>query len=178
MKIFRLTAAELKKIFLRPSIFIMIGLLVIVSFISLLTFSPVPRKNVQIEIKGNTVSEIYAKFNSANENDINKITFDKILENKKNEILSFLVPDLSLSDMQTYFNSTVKVKYEQMYRAIEKSNESSFNGDECNKTIGEYKQIVSELSNKIKTSLFNSKKYYINKQDYEKALAVIDKHIS
>ena len=63
MKIFRLVNAELRKIFLRPTIFIMVALLVLCSFISLLAFNPDKRStDSTINAEGSTVSAIYNNF--------------------------------------------------------------------------------------------------------------------
>lgn len=64
---FKLFKGELKKIFLRPSIFIMTALLAIIITFSYYFYQPMSRVNTSIQINGSSVMEIYDKFNSGND---------------------------------------------------------------------------------------------------------------
>lgn len=64
---FKLFKGELKKIFLKPSLFVITILLAIVITFSYYFYMPSSRTNTEVEIKGGSVSEIYVKFNSGND---------------------------------------------------------------------------------------------------------------
>ena len=64
---FKLFKGELKKIFLRPSIFIMTALLAIIITFSYYFYQPMSRVNTSIQINASSVMEIYDKFNSGND---------------------------------------------------------------------------------------------------------------
>ncbi len=61
---YRLFKGELKKIFLKPSLFIMTALLAIVITFSYYFYLPNGRTDTNVQIKGETVSEIFDKFTS------------------------------------------------------------------------------------------------------------------
>ena len=61
---YRLFKGELKKIFLKPSLFIMTALLAIVITFSYYFYLPNGRTDTNVQIKGETVNEIYDKFTS------------------------------------------------------------------------------------------------------------------
>ncbi|MBQ8749027.1 MAG: ABC transporter permease [Clostridia bacterium] len=61
---FKLFKGELKKILLKPSLFVMTALLAIVITFSYYFYMPNGRTNSEIQIEGTTVTEIYDKFNS------------------------------------------------------------------------------------------------------------------
>ena len=63
---FKLFKAELKKILLRPSIFIMTGVLAVVLVFSYGIFKPAERVSSRVEISDTTVSKVANKFFSTN----------------------------------------------------------------------------------------------------------------
>ena len=63
MGIFRLFRGELKKIFLKPGIFIMSGLLILVLALAPKFFTPNNKTDISsIQFSGNTVSETFLDF--------------------------------------------------------------------------------------------------------------------
>ncbi len=62
MGIFRLTKGELKKVFLKPGIFVVTALLVVVLTLSALLFKPATRQNSSlVNIPGSTIGQMYDK---------------------------------------------------------------------------------------------------------------------
>lgn len=79
MGLFRLIKGELKKIFLKPGIFVVTALLVVVLIFSATLFRPSERNLPTISVSGRTVSQVYDNsFGSTDENNLNS----------KNNILS------------------------------------------------------------------------------------------
>ncbi|MGN1227589.1 MAG: ABC transporter permease [Christensenellales bacterium] len=64
---FKLIKGELKKIFLKPSLFVITALLAIVITFSYYFYMPTGRSDTNIIIEGTTVTEIYDKFNSGSD---------------------------------------------------------------------------------------------------------------
>lgn len=72
MGIFRLIKGELKKIFLKPGIFVVTTLLVVVLAFSATLFSPGERNMPSIAVSGKTVSQVYDNsFGSSDESNLN-----------------------------------------------------------------------------------------------------------
>lgn len=101
MKILKLAKAEVKKIFLRPIIFIvflaLIGTLVVLT----LNFKPIPRTETKITAQGLNIQSAYNAFlNETNKN--GKTQIEKILIDQRDEILEFLTKIESGSQLQQF----------------------------------------------------------------------------
>lgn len=104
MKVFRLVNAELRKIFLRPTIFVMIALLVLCSFVSLLAFNPDKRaSDSAVNTQGSTVSAIYTNFmqNSSSSSFTTKYDLDNKLETALNSVYVFTQTDSVLVELKS-----------------------------------------------------------------------------
>ncbi|MBE5738422.1 MAG: hypothetical protein E7354_01630 [Clostridiales bacterium] len=123
---FRLTSAEFKKIFKRPSIFIMAILLVIAVFISLYTFNPNSRVDNTVDYSLDNSLQYYTTFYSGS------------TEQTKSDIdNSFLATDEIINYYKLYNdrNSKLNSYYNDIYSAIRK--------------------VESETSAQLKASKFN-----------------------
>ncbi len=90
MKFFKLTWAEIKKILLKPTFYILIGCLFVAIIISSFMFSPSSRKNYDIMLSGNSLSSLNTNFNSQNTAVIDgKANLNKKVDEKFNEIENF-----------------------------------------------------------------------------------------
>ncbi|MGN1162843.1 MAG: ABC transporter permease [Christensenellales bacterium] len=124
MKIFRLVNAELRKIFLRPTIFIMIALLVLCSFISLIAFNPDKRTtDSSINAEGATVSAIYNNFmqTSSSTTHTTKFDLDNKLDAALSSVYSFTQTDDALIELTNIAgeNQTAQLDYHNLIIALE-----------------------------------------------------------
>lgn len=124
MKIFRLVNAELRKIFLRPTIFIMVALLVLCSFISLLAFNPDKRAtDSTINAEGATVSAIYNNFmqSTPSTSYTTKLDLDNKLESALQYNYSFTQTDSALTELKNIAgeNQTAQRDYHNLEIALE-----------------------------------------------------------
>lgn len=97
MGIFKLTKGELKKIFLKPGIFVITAILVLVLTISAFIFNVNSREDNLVNIEGSTIAQMYDKSfgSSKNFESLSKLNLDKkmessqtIIEFYKNELLN------------------------------------------------------------------------------------------
>ncbi len=129
---FRLTRAEFKKIFKRPSVFIMAVILVIAIFVSLYTFNPTTRVDNTVDYNQTTSLEYYNVFiNGATENTKTNIDqkFDEVdqtinyykLYNDRNSALSSYYNDIlsSVTLLEGASLETKTEKYNQVKDALE-----------------------------------------------------------
>ena len=96
---YRLFKGELKKIFLKPSLFIMTALLAIVITFSYYFYLPNGRTDTNVQIKGETVSEIFDKFTSGTDL-YSKAYADSFLDNALT-----LIHNYSNSTAESYVTS-------------------------------------------------------------------------
>jgi len=84
MGIFRITKGELKKIFLKPGIFVVTALLVVVLTLSALLFKPASRSGANVEnVPGTTIGQMYDNsFASTKQSSTTKYTLSKIYLNE------------------------------------------------------------------------------------------------
>ncbi len=115
MKFFKLTWAEIKKILLKPTFYIMIGCLFVSIIISSFIFSPTPRKNFETNISGNSLSSLNTNFNSQN----SAIADGKEYLNKKlNEKFDF-VENFNSQKQIEELNSRVGVIFKSFFYELE-----------------------------------------------------------
>lgn len=129
----RLTSAEFKKIFKRPSVFLMAVILVIAVFVSLYTFDPNPRVDSTIDYNQTTSIEYYNKFNSGStegtKSDIDSVfaSIDEMINyykinNERNSNLNSYYNDIftSIDAVENASTSSIKeAKYKEVSKALE-----------------------------------------------------------
>lgn len=129
---FRLTRAEFKKIFKRPSVFIMAVILVIAVFVSLYTFNPTSRVDSTVDYNQSTSLEYYNLFiNGSVENTKANIDqkFDEVdqtityykLYNDRNSTLSSYYNDIlsSVTALESASLETKNEKYNQVKESLQ-----------------------------------------------------------
>ncbi len=104
---FKLTKAEFKKIFKRPSIFIMALLLVVTILVSVYIFKPAELVNPTIEyVEASNSEEYYSYFNT--ELNINsKATFDKVFNDTDNIISYYDALNSNTNLLTNYYNDVI-----------------------------------------------------------------------
>ena len=178
MKVFRLVKAELRKIFLRPTIFIMIAVLLVASFISLFAFFP-DTKAVEstIEIQGDTVGSIYNNFMQPNVSTTHttKAELDAKLDQKLNDVYLFTQNDQILIDLNNIAGLNVgaqaQIDYQLLIEALERAarpaNMSpSLVYQEANNCLENFKNSLSGVIMTL-AKFETSDKYYLAQSEYE-----------
>ena len=83
MKFLKLTWAEIKKILLKPTFYILVGGLFVAIIISAFLFTPTPRQDYPSQISGSSLSSILTNFNSQNSGILDgRANLEKRLEEK------------------------------------------------------------------------------------------------
>lgn len=176
MKIFRLVNAELRKIFLRPTIFIMIALLVLCSFISLIAFNPDKRTtDSSINAEGATVSAIYNNFmqTSSSTAHTTKFDLDNKLDAALSSVYSFTQTDDALIELTNIAgeNQTAQLDYHNLIIALENAvrpagRPESVCYQQANLCL---KSFHDSLSATIIAfgNLNNSNRYYLTKSEFD-----------
>lgn len=176
MKIFRLVNAELRKIFLRPTIFIMIALLVLCSFISLIAFNPDKRTtDSSINAEGATVSAIYNNFmqTSSSTTHTTKFDLDNKLDAALSSVYSFTQTDDALIELTNIAgeNQTAQLDYHNLIIALENAvrpagRPESVCYQQANLCL---KSFHDSLSATIIAfgNLNNSNRYYLTKSEFD-----------
>lgn len=176
MKIFRLVNAELRKIFLRPTIFIMIALLVLCSFISLIAFNPDKRTtDSSINAEGATVSAIYNNFmqTSSSTTHTTKFDLDNKLDTALSSVYSFTQTDDALIELTNIAgeNQTAQLDYHNLIIALENAvrpagRPESVCYQQANLCL---KSFHDSLSATIIAfgNLNNSNRYYLTKSEFD-----------
>ncbi len=157
MGIFRLVKGELKKIFLKPGIFVITALLVLALTLSGFIFNPTTRTDASIlSIAGNKVSEIYSNsFGAVGTSTSQSSTYSKIkLESNhitpSGEIISFYEAMLSGSAIS---------KKDELFELIKKISDE-YTGTNGYKKRTEEGIATEEDREKIKTLIFDFKAKY------------------
>lgn len=90
MKFLKLTWAEIKKILLKPTFYILVGGLFVAIIISAFLFTPTPRQDYPSQISGSSLSSILTNFNSQNSGILDgRANLEKRLEEKIKYIEEF-----------------------------------------------------------------------------------------
>ena len=178
MKVFRLVKAELRKIFLRPTIFIMIAVLLVASFISLFAFFP-DTKAVEstIEIQGDTVGSIYNNFMQPNVSTTHttKAELDAKLDQKLNDVYLFTQNDQILIDLNNIAGLNVgaqaQIDYQLLIEALERAARpanmsASLVYQEANNCLENFKNSLSSVIMTL-AKFETSDKYYLAQSEYE-----------
>lgn len=154
---FRLTRAEFKKIFKRPSVFIMALILVATIFVSLYVFNPASSKSVEVDYNLETAQAYYNTFYSADLSDSEKGIINKI--SSTNEIITYHTQNslrkdslyLYYSEILKSYNNLKNAKYESKDEAysIFKNSLTDFIGafDASFDNFKDYKHITITRSN-------------------------------
>lgn len=176
MKIFRLVNAELRKIFLRPTIFVMIALLVLCSFISLLAFNPDKREvDSTINATGRTVGELYGNFMSSSPSSsfTTKSELDEKLEAAKSSNFSFTQKDATLTELKNIAgeNQLAQNNYSNLLISLEKAaRPGDIPESQCfqqaNKQLQLFKQSLSSTIIAF-GKLKNSSRYFLTQQEFD-----------
>ncbi len=142
---FRLTSAEFRKIFKRPSIFIMAILLVITVFVSLYTFNPNNRIDTTVDYSLDNSLQYYTTFNTGS------------TEKTKTDINNtFLATDEIINYYTLYNDRNAKINsyYSDFYTALQKLEA------ETKPNIKESKYLD------VKKALQNFKDYYVSFSEF------------
>ena len=135
---FRLFRAELKKIFLKPSIFVVTGLIILMLALSTFLYKPQSRSNfvvdynsfnTQISNQCDTVKEVYDNFNNGF-NTYSKQYNEQILDNAESYINYYLNNSDNLSLIQS--------KYQTVY-------------NNCNDYISKFYEYANAVENELDT---------------------------
>ena len=171
MKIFRLVNAELRKIFLRPTIFVMIALLVLCSFISLIAFNPDTRStDSNVTISGATISEIYSNFkqDSSSSSFTTKYDLDNKLETALSNVEAFTQTDSVLSELKNIADEGRQAQNDYHNLEIALENAIRPTGGLSNSTyFAQANSCLSAFSSSLKSTIIafgnfkNSNKYYL-----------------
>ena len=105
---FKLTKAEFKKIFKRPSIFIMAVLLVVTMLVSITIFKPAELVNPTIEYTEATNSEEYYNYFNNPINLNSKATFDEVYSNTDSIISYFDAVNANANLLSNYYNNVIE----------------------------------------------------------------------
>lgn len=115
MKFFKLTWAEIKKILLKPTFYILIGCLFVAIIISSFIFSPTPRKMYDTNISGNSLSSLNTNFNSQN----TAVVDGKAYLNKKLDEKFEFVDSFNNQTQIDELNSRVGVIFKSFFYRLE-----------------------------------------------------------
>ncbi len=176
MKVFRLVNAELRKIFLRPTIFIMIAVLVLGAFISLLAFNPDNKsQSSAIEVEGTTISAIYNNFtqSSSSSKFTTKFDLDNKLEQSKENLLNFTTKDDVLTNLTAIAGKGQKAQsdYNNLQIALENAARPTTLAPEtyyrqANTCLATFKTSLNETIIAF-ANFSQSNKYYLTKDEYD-----------
>jgi ABC-type transport system involved in multi-copper enzyme maturation permease subunit len=103
MKIFKLSKAEMKKIYSRPGIFIMAFLFILIITASAFVYDVPDRSNGIITISGSTVDEIFSHYNSPVNHD-SKNNYDLLLTEINSTVLAYSVPSSAIDDLDAAYS--------------------------------------------------------------------------
>lgn len=141
--IFRLTSAEFKKIFKRPSVFIMAIILVVAVFVSLYTFDPNTRVDNTVNYNLTTSMEYSDKFNNGS-TEGTKSHVDSIYSKTDDMINYYKINNERINNINSYYNdiftsinaldsatssTKAELKYKEVSKALEDFKESLVNFD-------------------------------------------------
>lgn len=178
MKIFRIFKGELFKIFLKPGIFIMTGVLVLILAIAPILFSPKERTDINFSLKGTNITD---KMNSF---DIQKTNLLDEIENEKIKIEAFLSLPTGSNPVKEInyliYNETAEY-YGVVYSYksyINAYTESSLR-DDITYLYNNSRTLITklnDLSTKIKSYIENSSiaLILITESDYEQIIEIIN----
>ena len=102
---FKLNRAELKKIFLRPAVYVMLFVLAAALVISTFLYSPTPRTNPTTNFGGanQTIAMAFSAFKTSSSVD-GKLALDESLENAKNRLQDFAGHESLQGTLEDKFN--------------------------------------------------------------------------
>ena len=108
---FRLFKAELKKIFLKPSIFLVTGLIIFMLAASTFIYNPSTKSDTSLNFdKSRTIDQIYDRFVASNFEG-SKIPSDLLLDNASNFVDSYVVEEDVIEKLKTDWHN-VEVLYD------------------------------------------------------------------
>ena len=102
MKIFKLSKAEMQKIFARPGIFVMAFLFILIIAASAFIYSVPARFNGIVTIPGSTVNEIYSHYSSP-ANFESKTNYDLLLNSTTEIVDEYSTVSSAVDDLNTAF---------------------------------------------------------------------------
>ncbi len=96
----KLIKGELKKIFLKPAIFVITALLVIALTVSVFIYKPAVRNDAPVSVPGNTVNDVYsASFGASSDTSsyytLSKISLNETYIKSSNDIIEFYLNQLN-----------------------------------------------------------------------------------
>ncbi len=157
MGIFRLTKGELKKVFLKPGIFVVTALLVVVLTLSALLFKPATRQNSGlVNLTGSTVGQMYDRSYGSTDT---KNTLSKDYISSNHIIPSTNIIDFYLNEINNNTNS----KKQELLDKI-KEIKTFFVDYQRNSTINnpsnEIKNLLNEQRAELKTKITEFQSLY------------------
>jgi len=172
----KLIKGELKKIFLKPTIFVVTAMLVFALALSIFLFNPAKRNDIQINISGATVSQMYdASFGSTQAN--NTLSKDYLINNYINSsenIINFYsnqIQDSAVNKKQELLNKIDSIKKGSYtaYRAKVNTTAADVDVNEKNTLRENFKNDLSEF-NTLYTNYVNGTNgfYYVLLSSEEK----------
>lgn len=184
MKIFRLVNAELRKIFLRPTIFIMVALLVLCSFISLLAFNPDKRAtDSTINAEGATVSAIYNNFMqpSSSTNFTTKYDLDNKLDAALSSVYEFTQTDSTLLELKNIAGDSQPAQRD--YHNLEIALENAARPTQLSESIyfTQANASLAKFSSSLKATIVafgnlkNSNRYYLTQTEFDEVNDMLKK---
>lgn len=161
---FRLYKAELKKIFLKPSIFVVTGLIILMLALSTFLYTPATKDNyenlVDYPAKYNTVGAIYNEFNTGTNFSYNKMALNEKLTLAQEYIDFYTQENTSIDKIVVYIDnieakfSSYKESY-NTWKAAYDSRQNSSSTDPYRPTETQVNQLFTALEGK-KTDFVNS----------------------
>lgn len=109
MKIFKLSKAEMQKIYARPGIFIMAFLFIVIIAASAFIYNLAPRANGIVTIPGSSVSDIYTSYSSPVSSE-SKTSYDALLQSVEDVITAYATPSTAITDLNAAL-TTVSTYY-------------------------------------------------------------------
>lgn len=164
MGIFKLTKGELKKIFLKPGIFVVTALLVLVLALSGTIFKVDKRNDTQVFIDGATISQMYDKSYGSNQNSnvLSKVYLNTQFVEPSKNIISFYTNELTKeqNSKKTELYSLVsnsKQLYMDLSAAANTSDNITSKNDEIRNNL---KQSIMDFNSRFKSLVGGNNGFY------------------
>ncbi|MGD9900929.1 MAG: ABC transporter permease [Spirochaetales bacterium] len=163
MKIFKLTRAEMQKIYAKPAIFIVAFILILVLAGSSFIYNVPNRDDGKVTLVGDTVGEIYSNYMNVTEVE-SKTSYDALLTSIENYVTNYSTPTTVLDQLETSYN-LVDVAYSAYIVNINSAAPDA---------------TTDASKHALKTALQNFKSLYISVygQPYKAILITSENHIS
>jgi len=153
---FRLVSAEFRKIFYKPSLFIVTALLIFILAFSSTIYSPLKRDTIPVDISQNSVQKVWAAFDSGSTEDIDsKKAYDNWITSSQSAITYYQSEENTV--LVTLMNKLDDLKTKQTTYV---SNAQSGSGNTAN-AKQQYKDSVNSLLNYYESNVKKSSLKYV-----------------